>query len=156
MGERYVPAVAIGSCLLAAFLGLGVSACLQTEGQRKAELRKQAEEILPGGARIRALSYGDCVELASSPSCAQVVFEMSERDSERRAAVLRAEAGRNGWTVTHSDAAKGGWSVFLTRGDSTAVAFLWRSEAYDVDCSGKPDPQSEADRFCFNSLNITR
>jgi hypothetical protein len=145
-----------GLCLLAGFLGLGVSACLQTEEQRKAELRERAEEILPGAASILVLDYGDCVELASSPSCAQVVFEMGERDSGRRAALVRAEAGRNGWTVTHSDDAQGGWSVFLSRGDSTAVAFLWRSEAYDADCSGKPDPRSESNRFCFNTLNITR
>jgi hypothetical protein len=142
--------------LTAAFLSTGVSACVQSESQRKAELRKRAEEILPRDARIRVIGYGDCVELAASPSCAQVVFEMSERDSGARAALLRDEAERNGWTVTHSDDAQGGWSVFAKRGEFTAVAFLWRPEVYEVDCTDEPDPRSDTDKFCFNTLNIER
>ena len=43
-----------------------------------------------------------------------------------------------------------------SRGDFTAVAFLWRPEAYGVDCPGQPNPKSENDRFCFNTLNIER
>ena len=148
--------IAIGASLLAAFLGLGVSACVQTEAQRKADLRERAEEILPASAHIRVLGYGDCVELASSPSCAKVVFEMRERDSGRRALLIRTEAIRNGWTLTRSDDAQGGWSVFLRRGDSTAVAFLWRSEVYGADCDGEPDARSDSNKFCFNTLNITR
>lgn len=141
---------------LVAFFGLGISGCLQTEEQRKAELRERAEEILPPSARLRVVEYGDCVELASSPSCAQVVFEMPERDSARRAALVRAEAERNGWTVTHSDEAQGGWSAFLKRAEYTAVVFLWRPEVYDVDCEGRPDPTLESHRFCFNTLNVNR
>ena len=141
---------------LVAFFGLGISGCLQTEEQRKAELRERAEEILPPSARLRVLDYGDCVELASSPSCAQVVFEMPERDSAGRAALVRAEAERNGWTVTHSDDAEGGWSAFLKRAEYTAVVFLWRPEVYDVDCEGRPDPTLESNRFCFNTLNVNR
>jgi hypothetical protein len=141
---------------LVAFLSLGVSSCLQTEEQRKAELRERAEEILPPSARLRVLDYGDCVELASSPSCAQVVFEMPERDSARRAALVRAEAERNGWTVTHSDDAQGGWSAFLKRDEFTAVVFLWRPEVYDVDCQGRPDPTVDSNRFCFNTLSVNR
>jgi hypothetical protein len=132
-----------------------MSSCLQTEGQRRAELQQRVEEILPPGAHVRVLGYGDCVELAASPSCAQVVFQMREHDSARRAALLRAEAERHGWTVTHSDDAQGGWSVFLSSGEFTAVAFLWRSEVYNVDCSGELDPDSELDKFCFNTLSVT-
>jgi hypothetical protein len=139
-----------------AFFSLGVSGCLQTEEQRKAELRERAEEILPPSARLRVLDYGDCVELASSPSCAEVVFEMPERDSARRAALVRAEAEHNGWTVTHSDDAQGGWSAFLERDEFTAVVFLWRPEVYDVDCQGRPDPTVESNRFCFNTLSVNR
>jgi hypothetical protein len=133
-----------------------VSSCLQTEEQRKAELRERAEEILPPSARLRVLDYGDCVELASSPSCAEVVFEMPERDSARRAALVRAEAEHNGWTVTHSDDAQGGWSAFLEGDEFTAVVFLWRPEVYDVDCQGRPDPTVESNRFCFNTLSVNR
>jgi hypothetical protein len=144
-----------GAMLLAAFLGLGVDACLQTEDQRKTDLEERAEEILPPGARLLVIGYGDCVELAPSPSCAGVIFELDEPDSGRRATLVREEAERNGWTVTHSDDAEGGWSVFLKRDEYTAVVFLWRPEVYDVDCE-RADPQSEDDKFCFNTVNITR
>jgi glutamate/tyrosine decarboxylase-like PLP-dependent enzyme len=158
MGERKGLPFAASATLvsLIAFLSLGISGCLQTEEQRRAQLRERAEEILPRSARLRVLDYGDCVELASSPSCAQVVFEMPERDSARRAALVRAEAERNGWTVTHSDDAQGGWSAFLKRAEYTAVVFLWRSEVYDVDCEGRPDPTLESNRFCFNTLSVDR
>jgi hypothetical protein len=147
---------ALALTLLCAFFCLGVDACLQSEGQRETELRERAEEILPPGARVRVLGYGDCVELAPSPSCATVVFELDETDSGRRAALVRAEARRNGWTVTHSDDAQGGWSVFAKRDEFTAVVFLWRPEVYDVDCERQPDPRAEPQRFCFNTLNLTR
>jgi glutamate/tyrosine decarboxylase-like PLP-dependent enzyme len=158
MGERSSLLLTRSAALLslAAFLSLGISGCFQTEEQRKAELRERAEEILPPRARLRVLDYGDCVELASSPSCAQVVFEMPERDSARRAALVRAEAERNGWTVTHSDDAQGGWSAFLKRDEFTAVVFLWRPEVYDVDCEGRPNPTLESNRFCFNTLSVNR
>jgi hypothetical protein len=158
MGERSRSRVSAGVAvvLLSAFFGLGVDACLQTEGQRKAELERRADEILPSEARVLVMGYGDCVELAPSPSCSKVVFEMDELDSARRAALVREEAERNGWTVTHSDDAQGGWSVFLKKDEFTAVVFLWRPEVYDVDCKGQPDPNSDADRFCFNTLNLSR
>jgi hypothetical protein len=142
--------------LLSAFFALGVDACLQTGEQRKAELKRRADEILPSEARVLVMGYGDCVELAPSPSCSKVVFEMNELDSARRAALVREEARRNGWTVTHSDDAQGGWSVFLKKDEFTAVVFLWRPEVYDVDCKGKPGPNTEAGSFCFNTLNLTR
>ena len=148
--------IAAFAVLLAAFCSMGVSACLQSEGQRKADLRERAEELLPASATVLDVGYGECVELAPSPSCAQVVFEMSERDPGRRAAVLRDEARRHGWTITHSDDAQGGWSVFAKRDEYTAVAFLWRPEVYEVDCSGEPDPAADGNKFCFNSLNIER
>lgn len=142
--------------LLAAFLGLGASACVQTENQRKENLRDGVEELLPQNARVLVLDYGDCVELAASPSCASVVFEMPERDPAERAAQIRAKAKDHGWTVTHSDDAPGGWSVFTRRGDFTAAAFLWRPEVYGVNCKNHPDPESESERVCFNTLNIER
>lgn len=141
---------------MSAFFALGVDACLQTGEQRKAELKRRADEILPAEARVLAVGYGDCVELAPSPCCSQVVFEMEELDSGGRAALVREEARRNGWTVTHSDDARGGWSVFLKKHEFTAVVFLWRPEVYDVDCKGKPDPNSEAGSLCFNTLNLSR
>jgi hypothetical protein len=156
-GEVVTPrswVIALPAALTAAFLSAGVSACLQSETQRKDELRERAEEILPPGARLLVIGYGDCVELAASPSCAEVVFEMAEPDSGTRAALLRDEAERHGWKITHSDDAPGGWSVFASRGDFTAVAFLWRPEAYGVDCRGQPNPKSDDDRFCFNTLNV--
>jgi hypothetical protein len=58
--------------------------------------------------------------------------------------------------VTHSDDAQGGWSAFLTRDEFTAVVFLWRPEVYDVDCEGGSDPTVDSNRFCFNTLNISR
>jgi hypothetical protein len=85
-----------------------------------------------------------------------MVFAVSEPDSARRAARLRVEAEDHGWTITDSDDAPGGWSVFASRNGFTAVAFLWRPEAYDVDCQKQPDPRSEADKFCFNTLSIER
>jgi hypothetical protein len=144
----------IGLLLLVAFLGLGVDACLQTEGQRRGELQKRADEILPASAQVRSLGYGDCVELAPSPSCAKVIFELPERDSARRAALVRDTAVGHGWIVTHTDDAEGGWSVWLKRDGFTAVVFLWRPEVYDADCGGEPDPGSNT--YCFNTLNLTR
>jgi hypothetical protein len=142
--------------LVSAFFVLGVDACLQTEEQRKTELKRRADEILPSEARVLVMGYGDCVELAPSPSCSKVVFEMDELDSAHRAALVREEARGNGWRVTHSDDAQGGWSVFLRKDEFSAVVFLWRPEVYDVDCKGQPDPNSDADRFCFNTLNLSR
>jgi hypothetical protein len=144
----------IGLLLLVGFLGLGGDACLQTEGQRRAELEKRTEEILPESAQVRVLGFGDCVELAPSPSCARVLFELPERDSARRAALVRDSAERHGWIVTHTDDAEGGWSVWLKRNEFTAVVFLWRPEVYEADCGGEPDP--DADPYCFNTLNLTR
>ena len=56
------------------------------------------QELIPANGQVLVIHYGDCVELASSPSCAQVVFKMPERDSAMRAALVRAEAKRHGWT----------------------------------------------------------
>jgi hypothetical protein len=142
--------------LLAALLSLGVSGCLQTKGQRKAELGERAEELLPPGARIRDLGYGDCVELAASPSCAQVVFAMRESNSGRRAHLVRAAAIGHGWTIRNFDDAQGGWTIFLEREGFTAAVFLWRPQVYGTDCQGHPDPSSEQGRFCFNTLAVTR
>jgi hypothetical protein len=139
--------------LLASFVGTGISACLQTEEGRRATLRDRAAEIVPTTARIRSLGYGDCVELAPTPSCARVVFELSERDSARRAALVRRTAEEHGWEVTRSDDAEGGWSLFLKRKGFTAFVVLWRPEKYpQADCHGK----EARDDVCFNTLNLTR
>jgi hypothetical protein len=58
--------------------------------------------------------------------------------------------------VTHSDDAQGGWSVYAKRGGFRAVVFLWRPDAYDVDCRDRPDPRSESEEVCFNTLNVER
>jgi hypothetical protein len=159
MWERKRPSrssAGVALVLVGALFGLGLDACLQTEGQRRAEFERRADEILPPEARVLLTGYDDCVELAPTPSCSKVVFEMDRLDSARRAALVREEAARNGWTVTHSDDAQGGWSVFLKKDEFTAVVFLWRPEVYEVDCKGRPDPNSDADRFCFNTLNLSR
>src|SRR5690242_1314550 len=97
MGSRLL----LVSCVLvAALVTSGVSSCLQTGGQRRSALRDAAEELLPPQAHIRALGFGDCVELASNPSCARVVFELPARSSALRARTVRAAAEANGWTVT--------------------------------------------------------
>jgi hypothetical protein len=154
--RRFRFSVGVTLVLVSALFGLGVDACLQTEEQRRTEFERRADEILPSEARVLVMGYGDCVELAPSPSCSKVVFEMDELGSARRAALVREEARRNGWTVTHSDDAQGGWSVFLKKDEFSAVVFLWRPEVYDVDCKAHPDPNSEAGRFCFNTLNLSR
>src|SRR5437879_992518 len=88
-----------GSCaVLISLLGTGLSSCAQTGDQRRATLRRTAEELIPAEARIRALDYGNCVELASSPSCAGVVFELPERAASRRDRVVGATAERHGAT----------------------------------------------------------
>lgn len=110
---------------MAALAGSGVSSCLETGGQRRAALRHAAEGLLPPEARIRALGFGDCVELASTPSCARVVFELPERSSARRAQTVRATAVRHGWTVSQSGDAQGGWSMFLKRPGYTAYVVFW-------------------------------
>src|SRR3954465_14403294 len=143
--------VTSGLFLSLALLVLGVSGCSATEAGRKADLRDRVEELIPADGHVLVVDYAAWVELSSSPSCAQVVFEMPQRDSAVRAALVRAEAKRNGWTVTHSDDAQGGWSVFAKRNGYTAMAVLWRSDVYDVDCDNDPDPRSESERFCFNT-----
>jgi hypothetical protein len=137
MGKRSHLLVTAALFLSLAFLGLGVGGCFATEAGRESELR-------------------DCVELAASPSCARVVFEMPERDSAVRAALVRTEAKRNGWTITHSGDTQGGWSIFAKRKGYTAMAVLWRSGVYDVDCDDHPDPRSETGEICFNTLNVER
>jgi hypothetical protein len=139
--------------LLAAFIGAGISACLQTKGQRRATLRARASEILPARARIRTFGYGDCVELAPGPSCARVVFDLGERDSKRRAEEVRRAAQAHGWEVTRSDDAQGGWSLFLERDGFRAYVVLWRPERYPpVNCRD----DGVRDQVCFNTLNLTR
>ena len=141
----------LSALVLVAFLGSGVSACLQTGSQRRSELRSRADEILPDAAHVRAFGYGDCVELASSPSCARAVFELPGRGSPQRARLVRAEAERHGWTVTREDNAQGGWSLFLERPGFSAFVVLWRSELYVRDCHARRPPDE-----CFNTLNLTR
>ncbi len=141
-----------GSCaVLISLLGTGLSSCAQTGDQRRATLRRTAEELIPAEARIRALDYGNCVELASSPSCAGVVFELPERAASRRARVVRATAERHGWTVVKMDDAEGGWSLFLRRPDYTANVVLWRPEVYGLTCKGAQPPDK-----CFNTLALQR
>jgi hypothetical protein len=140
-----------GCLVIAASVTSGVSSCLQTGGQRRAALRNAAEQLVPPGAHIRALGYGDCVELASNPSCARVVFELPEHDSAVRARRVRAAAEANGWTVTHSDDAQGGWNLFLRRSGFTAFVALWRPEVYGLRCHGA-QPKDE----CFNTINLSR
>ena len=135
---------------LAAMLCTGVSACLQTSGQRRSTLRQRVQEIVPAAAHIRALGFGDCVELASSPSCARAVFELPAADSERRAELVRAEAERHGWTVTQEDNAQGGWSLFLKKSGYTAYVVLWRSRLYVKNCHVRRPPDE-----CFNTLNLS-
>src|SRR6266550_2153393 len=110
-----------------------------------------AEELIPAEARIRALDYGNCVELANSPSCAGVVFELPERAASRCARVVRATAERHGWTVVKMDDAEGGWSLFLRRPDYTANVVLWRPEVYGLTCKGAQPPDK-----CFNTLALQR
>jgi hypothetical protein len=141
-----IPALA-----LVTLLCTGVSACLQTSGGRRSTLQQRAGEILPAGTHIRSFGFGDCVELASSPSCARVVFELREHDSGRRAQLVRAEAERHGWTVTHSDDAPGGWNLFLRRPGYTAAVFLWRPQVYQLNCHARRPPYE-----CFNTLNLER
>jgi hypothetical protein len=142
----------LAGCLaIAVFLTSGVSSCLQTGGQRRAVLRHVAKELLPPGAHIRALGFGDCVELASSPSCARVVFELPQHDSASRAKTVRAVAEANGWTVTQSGDAPGGWNLFLRRSGFTAYVVFWRPEVYGLRCDG-PQPKDD----CFNTLNLDR
>jgi hypothetical protein len=142
----------IGSCaVLVALFGSGISSCLQTAGQRRATLRRAAEELIPAGARIRALGYGNCVELASSPSCAHAVFELPERASVRRARAVRATAERHGWRVVKGDDAQGGWSLFLRRSGYTAFVVLWRPEVYGLTCKA-----AQPDEKCFNTLSLER
>ena len=142
---------AVAGLALVAFLASGVSSCLQTDSQRRSELRARADEILPDSAHVRAFGYGDCVELASSPSCARAVFELPVRDSAERARLVRAEAERHGWTITEDGDAEGGWSLFLKRPGFTAAVFLWRSSLYVRDCHIRHPPDE-----CFNTLNLTR
>ena len=156
VGKRSHLLVVAGFLVSLAFLGLGTSGCFGTEAGRKADLRERVEELIPASARVLVISYGDCVELAASPSCVQVVFEMPQRDSAVRAALVREEAKRNDWRVTHSDDAQGGWSVFAERKGFTAMAVLWRSDVYDVDCDDHPNPRSESGKLCFNTLNVER
>lgn len=137
--------------VVATLVTTGVSSCLQTGGQRRAALRHAAESLLPPRAHIRALGYGDCVELANSPSCARVVFELPGRSSALRARRIRAVAEANGWTVTHSDDAPGGWSLFLRRGGFEAYIAFWRPEVYGLRCDGAR-PKDE----CFNTINLER
>ena len=148
MGSRLV----LVSCVLvAALVTSGVSSCLQTAGQRRAALRNAAQQLLPPQAHIRALGFGECVELASNPSCARVVFELPERSSALRAKAVRAAAEANGWTITQSNDAQGGWNLFLRRADVTAFAVLWRPEVYGLRCDGAR-PKDE----CFNTINLER
>ena len=100
---------------------------------------------------MHAFGYGDCVELASSPSCARAVFELPQRDSGARARLVRAEAERHGWTVTQADDAQGGWNLFLKRPGYTAFVVLWRSELYVHNCDVRRPPEE-----CFNTLNLER
>ena len=146
------PPPAAAGVVLAALLSTGISACLQTESQRRATLRASAKEILPATATIRSLGYGECVELAPSPSCARVVFELHARESFQRAESVRAAAKRHGWKVTHSYDGQGGWSLFLKRKEFTALVVLWRPERYPRVCRG----HGRRDEICFNTLNLTR
>jgi hypothetical protein len=142
----------LGSCgILVVLLASGINSCLQTDGQRRAALRHAAEEVIPAEARIRALGYGDCVELASGPSCARAVSVLPERASARRARKVRSTAERHGWTVVEIDNAQGGWSLFLRRSGYTACVVLWRPEVYGLTCtSARPNEK------WFNTLNLER
>ena len=139
------------AAMIAVFICTGVSSCFQSADERRATLRETATGLLPPQARIRALGFGDCVELASSPSCARVVFELPERSSALRAQAVRATAVRNGWRVAESEDAQGGWSLFLRRAGFTAYVVFWRAEVYHLHCMG-PHPEDQ----CFNTLNLER
>src|SRR3954447_17880619 len=135
---------------------MGLAGCFESEAGREAELRDRALELLPAQGHILPYRLCGCVELAASPSCARVVFSMPQRDAAARASLVRSEAVQAGWTVTDSDDALGGWSVFAKRGGFTAVAVLFHPEAYDIDCTSSPDPRLEKNRYCFNTLDIER
>lgn len=140
----------VGACAILATLFVGgAHASLRAGVDPRALLRSAAHELVPPGGRIRALGYGDCVELARSPSCAGVVFELPQRSSAARARAVRAVARRKGWTVARMDDAEGGWALFLIRGKLRANVFLWRPEVYGLECrSAQPDEK------CFNSAAI--
>jgi hypothetical protein len=137
--------------VLVMLLTTGISACLETSGQRREELRTAVQELVPPESRIRANGFGDCVELASSPSCAGAVFELPQHASGARARAVRAAAVANGWTVAQMDDAEGGWMLYMKRGNLRANVFLWRPEVYHLSCSG-----SHPDDKCFNTADVER
>jgi hypothetical protein len=147
-----VPARVVACAALAGFWSLGVSACLQTEGQRKADFRERAEELLPESARVLVHGYGDCVELSPSPSCSSVVFELPIEDAGERADLMRSVAGENGWRITEADNLQGGWWLTFEKGGFRATVMLWRHEVYE--CEGEPTP--EDDEVCFNKVLLER
>jgi hypothetical protein len=114
-----------------------ISAVGACGGPSDEELRNGARSLLPPGSAIVQEVPGDCVELASSPSCVHIYFVAEEiEQGERATAVLRA-ARASGWVLDRTEVLQGGMQLRFHTVDLTAVVSV-RTDDQAERCVGNP------------------
>ena len=108
-----------------------------------AELRAQAEALVPETAEVLDISEGACVQIDGNPACARV-FLTSDGDEDQRADELVRAAEAAGWEVAERERQGGGTSIVFERAGYRAIAAVWST----------PCPEGEADEACADEIQV--
>jgi hypothetical protein len=96
-------------------------------GPSEEELRNGARALLPPGSIVLEEVAGNCVELASSPSCVQVYFVVTG-DPDRRAEAVIERARSSGWEVERRELLPGGTELRVHADELTAIVSLQKDD----------------------------
>ena len=105
-----------------------LASCSPTGGGNAGKLRDGAHSLVPPGSRTVEEVEGDCVELASSPSCAHIYYVPEELPLAERVSSVEQAADSGGWELTSKESLPGGANLRFRRDGLEAIVFIWADE----------------------------
>jgi hypothetical protein len=103
---------------------LVVAGCELLGVSRADRLRRDAHSLLPRSATTLRESTEDCVQLAPSPSCAVVYFEIDGEPFAARRRLVLERARAQGWNLARVSSGPGGVQLFFEREGSNGSVHL--------------------------------
>jgi len=127
------------ACIVAAgSIAMLVGGCTPVGNAPK--LRDGAHSLVPPGSDIIEQVEGDCVELASSPSCVHIYYVPKELPLAKRVSAVQRAAEAGGWELTNKELLPGGAILRLGREGLEALVFIWADER-SAPCRDAPDKE---------------
>lgn len=130
----------IARIVAAGAIAMLVSGCTLTGSGNAGELRDGAHSLVPPGSRTVEEVEGDCVELASSPSCVHVYYVPEELPLAERVSAVERAADTGGWELTSKEFLPGGANLRFRRDGLEAIVFIWAGER-SAPCRDAPDKE---------------